>query len=344
MINIAFLYNVKKVAPSLENPEADIYAEFDSPETIAGIRKAIEANNHKVICVEADEYAYHKLKELKDNKKVDLVFNIAEGLRGESRESHIPAMLEMLGIPYTGSGPLTLAVTLDKARTKEILNHYNIPNAKFKVFNSEKEQLGDLKFPLIIKPLAEGSSKGIKDDCVVYDEKKLKKKVSEIIKKYKQPALVEEFLDGREFTVGIIGNGKEAKVLPIIELNFDFLPKNAAKIDSYEAKWIWDDGTSKIDPLICPAKLDKNTKKAIEDVALKAFNVLGCKDWARLDIRFDKDNQPNIIEVNSLPGIIPDPKENSRLPRAAYAAGMSYEELLGKVIDVAGKRHSINIK
>lgn len=336
------MYNVKRMAPSLETPEAEKYAEFDTIETIEGIRNAIEANGHEVHMVEADEKAYGKLMKLKAEGEVDLVFNIAEGLGGEARESHIPAMLEMLNIPYTGSGPLAMAITLDKARTKEILSHHGIPNAKFQVFHSGNEKLGNgLSFPLVVKPVAEGSSKGIKNDCFVKNEYELRRKVNEIISKYRQSAIAEEFLEGREFTAGILGNGASAKVLPIIEVDFSYLPEGTAKIDSYEAKWIWDDCSGSVDPLTCPAKLTNSEKKEIEELALRTFHILGCKDWSRLDMRMDRAGMVKVIEVNALPGIIPDEKENSRFPRAARAAGLDFQKMVGEIINAAAERYNM---
>jgi len=344
-MNIAFLYNVKLIGPSLTDEQAQIYAEFDSPATIEGIKKAIEANRHKVHMVEANEEAYIKLKELKEKKKVDLVFNIAEGFYGEAREAHIPAMLEMLQIPFTASGPINLAITLDKARTKEILSFFGIPNAKFQVFQNQKDKLrADLEFPLIIKPVREGSSKGIMDNCVVKNDSELRKKVNEVVEKYRQPAIAEEFLPGKEFTVGIIENEKGPVVLPITEVKFDDLPKGMNKIDSYEAKWFYDDPEKNMDPLVCPAKIPKELEERIKKVALSTFRFLDCKDMARLDIRLDKKGIPNVIDINSLPGLIPDPKENSRFPRAARAAGIDYNKMIGMVIDSAKRRYNLKIQ
>lgn len=341
-MKIAFLYNVKIISPSLTNEKAQIYAEFDAPSTIDGIKKAIEANGHKVHMVEADENAYLKLKKLKENNQVDLVFNISEGFYGEAREAQIPAMLEMLGIPYTGSGPQTLAITLDKARTKEVLKYYNVPCSEFQVFYSEKDSLRKgLKFPLIIKPIREGSSKGIMNNSIVKNKKDLIKKVREVTTKFKQPVVAEEFLEGREFTVGLINKKGAIETLPIIEIKFDDLPKGMNKIDSYESKWFYDDPSKGLDPLVCPARINKKLEKEIIKTCINAFKFLGCKDMARMDLRMDKRGTPRILDVNSLPGLIPDPKENSRFPRAARTAGIKYEELIGMIINSAKRRYGL---
>jgi len=341
-MNIAFLYNIKLISPSLTDEKAQIYAEFDAPETINGIKKAIEANGHKVHMVEANEEAYIKLKKLKDAGQVDLVFNIAEGFYGEAREAQIPAMLEMLQIPYTGSGPQTLSITLDKSRTKEILSYHKVPCSEFQVFYSRNDSLRKgLNFPLIVKPIREGSSKGIMDNCVVKDRKQLNKKLEEMLKKYKQPVIAEEFLNGREFTVGLIEKNGVPTVLPIIEVSFDDLPKGMNKIDSYESKWFYDDPSKGLDPLTCPAKISKEFEKKIKEVCLGAFKVLNCKDFARMDLRLDKKGIPKILDINSLPGLIPDPKENSRFPRAARTAKIKYNDMIGMIINSAKKRYGL---
>ena len=319
-----------------ENTRTDEFAEFDDMSTIIAIKNALASGGHKVILVEANEDAYEKLK----NSKFDFVFNFAEGLYGESRESQIPAMLEMLKIPYTGSGPLTLAIALDKPRTKEILRYHGIPTPNFQVFKSVNEPLDkNLHFPLFVKPVAEGSSKGITSKSLVNNEKELRETVSFMIKKYHQPALVEEFLHGREFTVSILGNDPP-KMLPIVEIVFGSLPDSIPKFDCYEVKWIFDSPNSDIEMVVCPAKISKQLENRIKKVALDTFKVLNCKDFCRIDMRLDKNNIPNVLEVNPIAGLIPDPKENSRFPKACYTAGMTFNEAILSILDVAMKRYS----
>jgi len=339
-LKIGFTYNVAKEVP--KGQPKDLYAEFDSPETIRAIEKALGSRGDKVFPIEADEHAYEKLKKLKG--ELDIVFNIAEGLRGESRESQIPAMLEMLGIPYSGSGPLTLAITLDKARTKEVLSYYNIPNPGFKVYKRPPAKDDNFPLPAIVKPIAEGSSKGITEDSVVSMRKEFIERITQRLEDYKQPVLVERFLVGREFTVAVMGNDDNVKVLPIIEILFDDLPPESKKIDSYEAKWIWDDPANPLDCIRCPAEVDKKLEAQIKKVATDAYRALDCKDWSRLDIRLDEKGIPNVIEINALPGMIADPAANSRFPAAARAAGLKYEETLLSVLDFALERHKIRKK
>jgi D-alanine-D-alanine ligase len=288
--------------------------------------------------VEANNEAFTKLNELKP----DIVFNFAEGLIGVNRESHIPAMLEMLGLPYSGSDPLTLGICLDKSRAKEILTYYKIPNAKFLVAN-QMEDVSYLKFevPLIVKPISEGSSKGIFSSSFVKNRTELEDEVKRIIISYDQPALIEEYLPGREFTVAVLGNGSEAKVLPIIEISYDDFPKDVLPLYSYEAKWIFDTKENNFDVFECPAKLDKQLEEKIKETVLRTYNVLRCRDWSRIDVRLDKNGVPNIIEINPLPGIMPDPNENSSFPKAARAAGMNYNQLIQSALYSAAKRYNL---
>jgi D-alanine-D-alanine ligase len=288
--------------------------------------------------VEANNEAFSKLKELKP----DIVFNFAEGLIGVNRESHIPAMLEMLQIPYLGSDPLTLGICLDKSRAKEILTYHKIPNAKFLVADNIKDITKvNFGFPLIVKPISEGSSKGIFSSSLVKNTKELEDEVNRIVSSYNQPALIEEFLPGREFTVAVLGNGNDAQVLPIIEIRYDDFPKDVLPLYSYEAKWILDTKENKFDVFECPAKLNKDLELQIKDTVLRTYNILKCRDWSRIDVRLDKNNVPNIIEINPLPGIMPDPNENSSFPKAARAAGMDFNQLIQSALYSAAKRYNL---
>jgi D-alanine-D-alanine ligase len=274
--------------------------------------------------------------------KPEIVFNVAEGANGISREAQIPAMLEMLQIPYTGSDPLTLSLCLDKSRTKEVLTYHKIPNSKFVVSFGENGFAGsELRFPLMIKPIGEGSSKGIFNSSYVNDHETLEKTLAENVLKYNQPFIVEEYLPGREFTVAVIGNGSEARTLPIVEMNFNQLPSYMIPIYSYEAKWILDTRDNPLDIFTCPAKIDPDLEKKISELVLRTYNVLNCKDWSRIDVRLDADGEPNIIEVNPLPGMLPNPDDNSCYPKAARAAGMSYEETINAVLNSAAKRYGM---
>lgn len=333
-MRVGLTYNLKKALK--EGLPNDWDAEWDTEETIDAVRSALSAQ-HDVVPLEADENIVENLK----NSKPDIVFNIAEGNNGPNRESHIPAMLEMLGIPYTGSDPLTLSLCLDKGRAKEILSFYKVSTPRFQVVSSASERIKLKNFPLIVKPLHEGSSKGVKNDALVFSPSELKKKVGEIIVQYHQPALIEEYLNGREFTVAVMGNNGDTRVLPIVEIKFDNLPKDINPIYSYEAKWIWDNSKNPLDIFQCPADINDELRDNIEEAALKAYKSLRCRDWCRIDIRLDSDNEPNILELNPLPGVLPKPEDNSCFPKAARTAGMSYNEMILGILNIARKRYRI---
>jgi len=313
---------------------SDMYAEWDTFETIDAVRSAL-AELHDVTLIEADEYAYQKLMV----ERPDIVFNIAEGFHGASREAQIPAMLEMLNIPYTGSDPLTLSICLDKSRAKEILSYHKIPTPKFIVINDISEIVGNnIPYPSIVKPLYEGSSKGIFNSSVVRNGTELSQAVSLALERYHEPVIVEEYLGGREFTVAILGNGEDITILPIVEIKFDTLPGGVNPIYSYEAKWIWDKAESPLEIFSCPASITSQLKSEIEDICRKAYTILRCRDWCRIDVRCDEKGKPYILELNPLPGILPKPEDNSCFPKAARAAGMSYKQLIQTVLFVAAKR------
>lgn len=247
-----------------------------------------------------------------------------------------------MNIPYTGSDPITLGICHDKSRAKEILSYYKIPTPEFLLISPQDDySFIDFPLPAIVKPVAEGSSKGIFNSSVVFNIEELKNRINQIHSSYNQPALIEKFLTGREFTVAILGNGRSAKVLPIIEMKFDELPENILPIYSYEAKWILDTRENPLDIYECPANIDESLRNKIEEVALKTFNVLRCRDWSRIDIRLDEDGIPNILEINPLPGILPDPKDNSCFPKSARTAGMTYSEMINAVLNEAIKRYGL---
>lgn len=313
----------------------DTFAEWDSMETIDAVKNALELGGHEVTHIEADDNAYKKLKDLKP----DFVFNVAEGFYGASRESQIPAMLEMLNIPFTGSDSITIGICHDKSRCKEILSYYKIPNSKFFISNIQFDT-NNLEFPKFVKPLHEGSSKGIYNSSLANNLKELNNEIARIKECYNQPALIEDFVSGKEFTVAMLGNGENVKVLPVVEVNLDFVPDGFNKIYSYEVKWFFDTRENQLDIFTCPAKISEEIYRRIEEVCREAYKVLRIRDWARIDIRLDKNNIPNIIEINPLPGILPDPRDNSCYPKAARHAGMDYNAMINAVLNEAVKRNS----
>ncbi len=342
-MRIAFAFNVRHVKPALEE-QALAEAEFDEPKTIAAIHEAIIANGYECVDIEANVDAYKKLKELKG--KIDLVFNIAEGQRGEMREAQIPAMLEMLAIPYTHSGALAHAITLDKSLTKKIWQYHGLPTPKAVYIGpKEKPYVESLQFPVLVKPNSEGSSKGIFNDNLIEEPEVLFGKVREIRERFGDGVLIEEFLPGREFTVTVMGNpgvGCGAYILPVVEQNYDIFPLHLKKLASYEAKWLFEDSLpNPHDAYICPAKLAPSLQKLIEKLCIKAYEVLGCRDIARVDLRLDKSGKPQLLEINTMPGMLPDLNVVSYYPVAARAAGWDYNRMVGQIIVHARERLGI---
>jgi D-alanine-D-alanine ligase len=278
-------------------------------------------------------------------ERPDIVFNIAEGLRGPTREAHVPAICEFYGIPYSGSDPFTLALCLDKARTKEILRANGVPTADWALARGagdvERIAARGWSYPLFAKPVHEGSSKGITERNLAADVDALRAIVAELLERYDQPVLVETFLPGAEFTCGVLGNGSSARVLPIVGMNFDSLPAGALPIYGFEAKWLWDRPENPLDIFSCPARVPAELRDEIEDVVLRAYSVLGCRDWSRVDVRLDAAGRANVVEVNPLPGILPDPADNSCLPKAARAAGLDYDALIGAALAAAAARQGV---
>jgi D-alanine-D-alanine ligase len=321
----------------------DAFAEWDAPETIDAVERALSAFG-EVIRLEATEDFPLQLRDARP----DIVFNMAEGLSGQNRESHVPAICEFYGVPYSGSDPFTLSLCLHKARTKQLLQFYGIPTARFVLVESLAEaravRRGSvLKYPIFAKPVQEGSSKGITERNYVRDGDELLSCVAQLLEVYEQPVLLEEFLPGAEFTCGVLGNGGNARVLPLVGMNFDSLPDGALPIYGFEAKWIWDTPDEPLDIFECPARVPATLRNSIEEITLRAYRALGCRDWSRIDVRIDAKGIPNIVEVNPLPGILPNPEDNSCLPKAAAADGYSYDELIQACLSAAAKRNGLRL-
>jgi D-alanine-D-alanine ligase len=341
----------------------DEFAEWDDEETIAAVERALRRLG-QVVRLEANAEFPERLRAARP----DIVFNMAEGLHGVNREAHVPAMCEFFGIPYTGSDPFTLALCLDKARTKEMLAYHGVPTAPFVVVRNavELERLvgrtrdggGGTRprhprvptpashlpnFPLFVKPVHEGSSKGITEKNYCRTPAEVEAQVAFLLERYEQPVLVEEYLPGAEFTCAVLGNGDRARVLPIIGMRFDALPDGALPVYGFEAKWLWDRPEHPLEIFDCPARIDDTLRARIEEVTLHAYRVLACRDWSRIDVRLDAAGVPNVVEVNPLPGILPNPEDNSCFPKAARAAGMSYDQLIRTCVRLAAERQGVTL-
>ncbi len=322
-IRVGFTYNVKHKTGEVADDEQ---AEWDPPETIIAISNALARQGHIVVHLEATPDLPRVLAEA----DVDLIFNIAEGVEGRNREAQVPALCELLGIPYTGSDSATLAIALDKALCKKVLTQHDILTPKFQVMESPKARLSpDLKFPLIVKPNAEGSSKGIGSTNVADNEEELRVAVKSVLENYRQPALVEEYIAGREFTVGLLGD-KRPRVLPPMEILFKD-ETNERPVYDFTVKQEWEKHVY----YECPAKLTPSELKAIEKIARATFWALDCRDVARVDLRMSDDGQIYVLEVNPLPGLTPG---YSDLILISQAAGIDYDQLIAETMVGGMKR------
>lgn len=324
-MRVALIYNLKKIDKTLSLP-SDYFSEFDSPKTIDAITRALEEGGNEALPVEADRDIACWLK----NNEVDIAFNIAEGSVGENRESYIPAILESLNIPHTGSGALTLAIALDKHRTKQLLRYEGIPTPEFQLFKTGKERLKEnLRFPLIVKPNREGSAKGITLDSIVKNDRDAYKQIYSVLNRYKQDALVEEFIDGKELTVGVLGTS-EPMALPILEIDFSQCQSSGEYFYSWRMKEFQGDISQGLNPMFyCPARLCADKTSEIEEIAKRVHIALGCCDLSRTDIRLSKDGIPYVLEVNPLPGLDP---EESNFTYITKMAGIEYKELINGIL------------
>lgn len=296
---------------------------------------ALESLGHVSELVNVDLDMFEFLRK----SNFDLAFNLCDdGFRNNSLlEPHIPAMLDLLRIPYTGSNFFTLASCLDKAHAKKILSFHNIPTANFQVFVTIDERLkSDLNFPLIVKPMHEDASIGIKKESVVSNLAELMVRVKNVLCNYHQPALVEKFIIGREIYVGILGAKDKLEVLPLSEICFDKKLEQTAQICSYEGKWLEDSHEYQTTPVKCPAELNETLEKELIRIAKKSYGLLNCQDYGRVDFRIDENEHPYVLEVNPNPDI----SEDAGLARMGKAAGISYDQLIEKIISSAlAKKH-----
>ena len=321
---------------ALASEADDEFAEWDAPETIDAVARALSALG-TVVHLEATEDFAERLRAARP----DIVFNMAEGMYGVNREAHVPAICEFLGIPYTASDPFTCALCLNKARTKEVLQAHGVRTAPWVLVRTEADirvAADVLTLPVFVKPVHEGSSKGITERNLCRTVEELHETCAFLLARYRQPVLAESYLPGHEFTAGVIGNDDAARVLPIVRIKFDSLPAGALPIYGFEAKWVWDGDGTTLDLYECPARVDVALARELERVTLAAYRATGCRDWARVDLRLDAAGVPHVVEINPLPGIMPNPADNSCLPMAARTAGMSYDSLIQGVLRTAADR------
>ena len=325
-LRVGFTFNVKRIKPEIDGRK-DEEAEYDAPSTVQAVREAIVAAGHEVIDLEATS----ELPNLLASTPVDVVFNMAEGIKGRNREAVVPALLELLDIPYSGSDPAALSIALDKSLAKRIVRQHGILTPNFVTLQTGKERLPRelMRFPLIVKPIAEGSSKGVHHTSVVETEAELREAAREMISKYDQPALVETYVAGREFTVGLLGE-RRPKVLPPMEVVFQEAGKHP--VYSFEYKQA---SSSKIRYDV-PARLEPPQLRSLERAARECFIALGCRDVARVDFRMDEQGKVYFLECNPLPGLTPG---WSDLVLIAKAAGIEYHALIAEILSGAIRRY-----
>lgn len=344
---VAVLANIKehdKPLPADVPPDAG--ADYDYIETINHVRAAIETDGHWTMFIQADSNLPYALKAAKP----DICVNLAEGLGGDAREAQTPAMLEMLKIPYTGSRVLANAIALDKTLTKRIWRDRRLPVAPFQEFYTGDEPLRpEMRYPLFVKPAREGTGMGVDAKAIVNNEAELRERTKYIITMYKQPALVEAFLSGREFTVAVMGRSDAMLYsnhpewydpdgfhrFPILEL--DSSRSITPGVYGLEAK-AQSIGSEGAPGYICPSNLEPELAKKLQHYAWRAHNIIGALDVSRIDIRLDAEGQPCLMEINPLPGLTPD---YSDLCLIAKAAGISYTDLILEILYLGASRYGM---
>ena len=350
-MKVAVLANLKKNAPTWPGMPPDRWDDLDSEETIADIIHALESGGHRAIFLEGDATLFDSLRK----ERPDICFNICEGHFGDGREAQVPAILEMLRIPYTGSRVLALALALDKPMTKRVLTYHNLPTPPFQSFERVDEPLDpDLRFPLFVKPSREGTGMGVSPESIVRNDTELRSQLQCVFDRYDQTALVEHYIEGREVTMGVVGNLglpvarriPEDEEAPRIWKGLHFFPPLEVDMAAYpeEEAGIY---TSRIKVemahdfhYICPAPLSDERVEELEWLTAAVFRVTGCLDVARVDFRFDANDgdKPYILEVNPLPGLNPG---YSDLCVEAAADGWTYEDLINEILDQAAQRNGL---
>lgn len=331
-MRIAVCHNIAAPLP-LRGEACDRIAELGAAEEAVAVAAALTALGYRSAIVPFGSDPAVFLEQL-SAVGAELIVNLCEGLWGDSHlELHATALLELTGLPVTGSGPLTLGLTQDKLRTKELLLANGLPTPRHFVakYSEPPAAPSSLHYPLIVKPRSEDASHGITDASVVDDLPALLAQISYVHRVYRQDALVEEFIDGREINAAILGNDDEAAVLPLAEICFD--PALVRPIVSYAGKWLEDSPAYQGTVPVCPAQLAESDAIAARAAALAAFRVMGCRDYARVDLRL-RDGIPYILEVNANPDISPE----AGLARSAVAFGLNYPALIGRIIDAARRR------
>jgi D-alanine-D-alanine ligase len=330
--SILILYTLP--GPFLPDGSVDRVGSKSVLSRLEAIQEALLSQGYRVKTLEMNDHLGSMIRKILASR-ADLLFNLCEEFRGQTRlEMHIAALLELLDIPFTGSPALVLGFSQDKGKTKSILSYHGIPTPAYDVVNpGEDGSVGSLRFPLIVKPLWEDGSLGISNDALVQDPPSLIQQTRKLHRIHRQPALVEEYIEGRELNVSILGN-EEVQVLPISEIDFSTMPPGIPKICGYEAKWVESSEEFTHTVPLCPAPLSPEVEERVKMVSLESYRLIGCRDYARVDIRLNPDGVPYVLEVNANPDISPD----AGMSRSAKAAGLPYSRLIGRIADFAWAR------
>ena len=330
-MRVALLVSIDRNAPAIpRDAPYDILAELDSENTAWSYAAALLSRGYEVQAHEGNAH----LPEWLSAFQPDICFNVCEGFIGESREAQVPGILEMMGLRYTGPGPLAAAITQDKPTTQRILYYHGIRIPLFQVFGSPDDTpRADFAYPLFVKPAHEGTGMGIRNSSIVRNERQLREQVAWTIASYRQPALVESYIEGRDITCGLVGNGDDVHFFPITEVDFSQYPPELAPIYGVQQKVDYADYYRNK----CPAPLGERLTAEVRRLTHRVFKVTGCRDYARVDFRLTDDGTLYALEINSLPGITP----HSDLTLMAEAEGWTHADLVCAVLDAALKRYGM---
>ena len=326
-MKIALIYN--KDIHGVINTFGMQNKEFYNEQTVKKVANSLEKAGHNVAILDGNKQIIERLENfmpsVNEGEQMGMVFNMAYGIQGESRYTHIPSMLEMLGLPYVGSSPSGHALALDKILTKIIWKNNKLCTPDFWVFNSPEEDVSTVKYPVIVKPKMESVSFGLK---VVYNDDDLREAIHFIVTEFSQQALVEQFIPGREFCVGILGNSP-VETFPVLEIDLDGDPDAIQTVD---------DKKHKPRKKVCPANISPELAERMQKMSIDAFNALNLRDFARVDIRLDENDNIYLLEINSMASL----GESGSYPTAARVAGYDFEALVNKMLDVASVRYFTN--
>ncbi len=338
MLKVVILYNLFERLRKGE--ERDILAEGAIIEEIEAVENSVRSLGHQCAVMAVFDEIFQIIHWLKEYQP-DVVFNLCESVYGNSCwEMNIPALLDLFRMPYTGSSPLTLGLCQDKGKVKDILQSQGILTPRYRIFESAMDTVKGGPFPVIVKPLHEDGSLGITRESVVFDDEALVKQIFYVMDQYQQPALVEEFVEGRELNVGLVETNGKVGVLPISEIDYSEFPEGIPRICGYEAKWVNESPEYQKSKPVCPAPLESGMKKRVEDIALKVFKLFGCRDYARVDLRIDRDGKIYVLEVNPNPDISPQ----SGVARALKVQGTTYTEFVRNLLERALQRKEAEIR